>query len=344
MNRPEIIAWLREEDDARLCELWEIADRIRWKNAGNDVHLRGLVEISNHCARECSYCGLRAPNRGVKRYRMSADEIITCAHKAVELGYGTVVVQSGEDYGIEALWLADIIREIKADTPMAVTLSLGERPEADLAAWREAGADRYLIRFETSNRALYDRVHPPLNARRSDRFAILRQLALLGYECGSGVLVGIPGQSCEDLARDIEMFREMNLHMIGLGPYLPHPDTPLAHEAGTSPGFDSALMAFKVLALARINCPKANIPCTTAMAIASGEDGHTLGLMRGANVVMPNLTPMRYRNLYEIYPEKGGITAGAASIDASIRRMIASLGRCVGVGRGNSKVAAAAHA
>ena len=162
---------------------------------GDEVHLRGLIELSNYCVRACGYCGLRAANREIERYRMSADEILDCAGKAREYGYGTVVLQSGEDYGIHTGWMAELVTRIKRETDLAVTLSLGERPDDDLELWRAAGADRYLLRFETSDDELYRLIHPDLPGRRSDRFAILATLKRLGYEAGSGIMVGIPGQT-----------------------------------------------------------------------------------------------------------------------------------------------------
>lgn len=161
MNEKQIIAWLQEEDDQKLETLWREADETRIAHVGEQVHLRGLIEISNICVRRCGYCGISADNRQIDRYRMTEDEIVDCVLKAVDFGYGTVVMQAGEDYGITREWMANIIRRIKAETSLAVTLSLGERPDEDLIAWRKAGVDRYLIRFETSSKTLYDRIHPP---------------------------------------------------------------------------------------------------------------------------------------------------------------------------------------
>ena len=227
LDKTEILGWLRETNPERLEELWRRADETRRQHVGDAVHLRGLVEISNFCARQCAYCGLRAGNENLVRYRMLADEILAAAQQAVKFGYGTVVLQAGEDYGITADWLAEIIRQIKAETPLAVTLSLGERPDNELAAWREAGADRYLLRFETSDRNLFDEIHPPLGNRECDRIAILRRLREFGFEVGSGIMVGIPGQTYASVANDIALFRELDLDMIGIGPFIPHPATPL---------------------------------------------------------------------------------------------------------------------
>ncbi|MGD0088716.1 MAG: radical SAM protein [Planctomycetota bacterium] len=356
MNKSEILSRLREDDPKRLKELWRLADETRRAHVGEAVHLRGLIEISNNCVRECGYCGLRAGHKTLKRYRMSAEEVLDCAHKAVSFGYGTVVMQAGEDYGITGPWLAEVVRRIKSATPLAVTLSMGERPEQDLALWKEAGADRYLLRFETSDPELYRLIHPSLPDRVSDRLAILRQLGALGYEVGSGVMIGIPGQTYDSLANDILLFAELDLDMIGVGPYISHPATPLGtvdmHERdarGTTgvppvewkrriPPGDQApnteLMCYKTVALTRLACPEANIPSTTALATLNKATGRELGLRRGANVVMPNLTPLQYRALYEIYPAKACIFEDALACHGCLKGRILSLGRELGSGPG----------
>jgi biotin synthase len=357
MQRREIFDWLRETSPARLAELWQLADRVRQENVGGEVHLRGLIELSNHCVRLCGYCGLRAGNFGLERYRMSDDEIMACVRKAVEFGYGTVVLQSGEDPELTCDRMAQLVRRIKAETPLAVTLSLGERADEELAAWRQAGADRYLLRFETSNRNLYEQIHPPRtphapregssaqpHAEREehDRLAILATLRRLGYEVGSGVMIGIPGQTYDDLADDIELFARLGLDMIGVGPYLRHPETPLASyevrpdAANGQQVPASEEMTYKVIALARLVCPRANIPATTALATLNTHEGRELGLVRGANVVMPNLTPPKYRVLYEIYPNKACIAETGEACHYCLDARIEAIGRRPGQGRGDS--------
>jgi biotin synthase len=341
-GRADISAWLHEDDPARLDVLWAAADETRRRHVGDEVHLRGLIEISNHCVRACGYCGLRAGNREIERYRMSADEILTCARDAAAWGWGTVVMQSGEDYGLKTEWIAAIVRRIKAETGLAVTLSFGERPEEDLAAWREAGADRYLLRFETSDDELYKLIHPDLPGRASDRMAILRLLQRLGYEAGSGVMVGIPGQTYGSVADDIDLFRDMDLDMIGIGPYIAHPLTPLGDHSWMRsipaeeqiPGDE--LTVYKVVALTRLVCPESNIPSTTALATVNPESGRELGLMRGANIIMPNLTPPEYRCRYEIYPDKACLHETARHCQDCIHQRILSIGRTIGTGRGDS--------
>ena len=341
MTRKELHNWLRTTDPQALEGLWRAADDARSRHVGDAVHLRGLIEISNHCVRACTYCGLRAPNRDVPRYRMTADEILACARQAVAFEYGTVVLQAGQDPGITVEWMAEVVRRIKAETDLAVTLSLGERDEADWRAWRAAGADRYLLRFETSNRTLYERIHPPVAGVRSDRIADLRTLQALGYEVGSGVMVGIPGQTYDDLADDIELFGESGLDMIGVGPFIAHPATPLG--AGGQPSEtdpeqvpNTELMTCKVMALARLNCPQSNIPSTTALATLNRALGRELGLQRGGNVVMPNLTPVQYRSSYEIYPAKACLQEEAADCHGCMKGRILAIGRAVGTGRGDS--------
>lgn len=342
MNKQEIIRWLKESNENRLEELWRQADEVRRQFVGDQVHLRGLIEFSNICVRQCAYCGLRADNRSVQRYRMTAREILQCALEAEDFGYGTVVLQSGEDPGITASWMADLISSLKDETNLAVTLSLGERSQEELALWREAGADRYLLRFETSNRSLFKRIHPSLPGKQSDRIAVLKTLKALGYEVGSGVMIGIPGQTYDDLPRDILMFRQLDLDMIGVGPFLPNPDTPLGESPEIFPAVgeeqvpNSELMTYKVIALSRIVCPRANIPSTTALATINLADGRELGLMRGANVVMPNVTPPHYRRKYQIYPGKACISETAQECGQCIKWRLASIGREVGTGRGDS--------
>lgn len=341
MKHNEIIQWLKAEDAQKLQELWDAADRVRLENVGDEVHLRGLVEISNYCRRRCGYCGLRADHAEIGRYRMSVDEILECAHQAVEFGYGTIVMQAGEDPALSGEWISDLISRIKADTPLAITLSLGERSESELAAWRDAGADRYLLRFETSNRELFDHIHPPLSEGRCDRIEMLAMLRKLGYEIGSGVMIGIPGQSWDDLARDVELFGQLDLDMIGVGPFIPHPATPLGHDVEWQIPADQQVpateeMTYKVVALARLICPQANIPSTSALATLNIAQGRELGLSRGANVVMPNLTPVQYREMYEIYPSKACIRETARQCHGCMRNRILSIGRRIGTGRGDS--------
>ena len=340
LSRKELLGWLTETDETRLAQLWAEADRVRRENVGEAVHLRGLIEISNYCVRRCAYCGLRVERGELVRYRMTPEEVLGSARDAVKFGYGTVVLQAGEDPGWRAEEIAAVVRRIKSETPLAVTLSLGERSPDEWKLWRAAGADRYLLRFETSNRALYDLIHPVgPNGKLSDRLAMLRELRAIGYEIGSGVMIGIPGQTYADLARDLETFRELDLDMIGVGPFIPHPDTPLGKASAVAgpeqPPADER-MTFKMVALTRLMCPRANIPSTTALATLNLAQGRELGLQRGANIVMPNVTPLKYRALYEIYPGKACIQEDGAQCSFCLRGRLAAIGRPVGQGQGSS--------
>lgn len=340
LTQIEILDWLRETRAERLQELYIHADAVRKQNVGDAVHLRGLIEISSHCLRQCMYCGLRSGNRSLQRYRMGEREILDCARQAEALGYGTVVMQAGEDAALTTEWIAEIVRWIKRETALAVTLSLGERQEQELQLWRLAGADRYLLRFETSNPELFRIIHPR-PTRFPDRITLLKRIKALGYEAGGGVMVGIPGQSYESLANDVLTFRAHDLDMIGIGPYIPHAQTPLGSGAlrpainpqDQAPATEE--MVYKMIALARIMCPSANIPSTTALATINKTHGRKRGLSVGANVVMPNLTPVQYRSLYQIYPAKACIDESASDCNQCLRGQIHSLGRFAGRGSGS---------
>jgi biotin synthase len=337
-------AWLLETDPEALQALWSEADALRQSHVGDEVHLRGLIEASSHCVRHCLYCGLRAPTAGLERYRMSAEQILACAHEAHRLGYGSVVIQAGEDPGLTGPFVAEVVRTIKRDTPLAVTLSLGERSDGDLRLWREAGADRYLLRFETSDQVLYRRIHPDLPGVPSDRFAQLERMRGMGYEIGTGVMVGIPGQTWDTLASDLLRFRDFDMDMIGVGPFLPSPRTPLGSTGAAAflaplaeqvPNDEETTL--KMVALTRLACPDANIPSTTALATLDRAQGRELALQRGANVVMPNVTPPQERARYEIYPGKACLHETAAACQGCLEARIHALGRKVGRGPGGRK-------
>ena len=340
MNIKEIKNWLQETDPKKLNKLWQIADEIRYKHVGNEVHLRGLLEISNYCTQKCTYCGISSLNN-IERYRMTETEIMECVHNAVQFAYGTVVIQAGEDYGLTTEYIENIIKKIKNQTPLAITLSLGERSFSDLKTWKQAGADRYLLRFETSDQNLYKKIHPSTKSR----FTILKQLKQLNYEVGSGVMIGIPGQTYDSLANDIDLFRKLDLDMVGVGPYIPHPNTPVGADLCVRPADprvrppNTEQMTYKVVALTRIVCPEANIPSTTALATLNKMNGREIGLTRGANVVMPNITPPEYRVKYEIYPDKACINETAEQCQICLASRIAAIGRSIGTGPGNRNYA-----
>lgn len=308
MDLQDILSRLTEAPlDALLAE----ADAVRSRTLGDGVHLRGIVEFSNRCVRNCLYCGLRRANTKITRYRMSPDEVVAAALRTAALGVGTVVLQSGDDLDYPAADIARIIGHIKERADIAVTLSLGERPFPDYELWRECGADRYLMKHETADAALYDRLHPGKHL--SERLAALRFLKELGYEIGSGFIVGLPGQTARTLAADIALVRELGVDMCGAGPFLPQADTPLSTA---HPGDEETTL--RVLALLRLACPRANLPATTALASLDPKRGQLLALRAGCNVIMPNFTPSARREHYRIYDHKEAV--GLKSAKAVIRR------------------------
>ncbi len=347
MDKKEILYWLKETDENRLNYLWEKANSIRKQFVGDEVHLRALIEISNYCVRNCLYCGISIKNKNLVRYRMTEEEILECVAFANKNGYRTIVLQSGEDPVLSAERIAKLIQKIREFADMAITLSVGEQDGATLKLWKEAGADRYLLRFETSDEKLFQKIHPSAHGKRLQyRINQLRTLKELGYEAGGGVMVGIPYQTYESLAQDILLFKELDLDMIGVGPYIPHPDTPLGREFLDNYRLDkekfvpnNELMTYKVLALTRIVCPDTNIPATTALATVNTSKGRILGLQRGANVIMPNITPPKYKKLYELYPGKSSADDDPEIIHQNVLNMIKEAGRIPGKGKGDRQKA-----
>ena len=324
-SRKEIIDILK--DNSKNDWLFSYADKIRKENVGNDVHLRGLIEFSNICKNSCKYCGLRKENSTIDRYRIEKDEILEIAKNAVNMGYKTIVLQSGEDAFYSTDKMTEIIKAIK-ELDVALTLSIGERSFEDYKAFKQAGADRYLIRIETTNRKLYEKMHPNMDF--DNRIRCLEDLKRLGYEVGTGCLVGLPDQTVESLADDILFFKEIGADMIGIGPFIPHPQTPLKD---TEKG--SFTLALKVMALTRIMLPDINIPATTAMETLN-PNGRIIALQSGANVVMPNVTSTQYRAKYEIYPNKICINDKPEKCRGCIGAKIESIGRKVATNYGFS--------
>lgn len=327
MNISQIVACLKEQDKDKNLALYKKADDVRKKYMGDAVHLRGIIEFSNYCRQDCLYCGLRKSNLKVKHYRMEVAEIIETAKKAVTLGITTVVLQGGEDSYYSVDDICHVVREIKKMN-LAITLSMGERTFKDYKKFKEAGADRYLLRFETSDDDLYEEIRP--GRKFETRLQCLKDLKTLGYQVGSGIMVGIPGQTHEIVAKDILLFKELDLDMIGIGPFLPHPDTPLAKNKST--GLEAVL---KVVALTRIITKNAHIPATTAVGTIDPE-GRQQALRAGANIIMPNLTSTKYREFYEIYPDKICIDEDATKCRACVERMITAQGRTIGEGYGHT--------
>ena len=309
-------------------DLYRQADRVRHDAIGDDVHLRGLIEFSNFCRNDCMYCGIRRSNRHVQRYRMTEEELVETARRAVALGFQTIVLQSGEDLHFDQARLCRIIEQIKRHD-VALTLSVGERDYADYKAFRDAGADRYLLRIETTDTDLYHRLNPGMSWQR--RHECLLMIRELGYELGSGIMVGQPGQTIASIADDLLYLKDIGIDMAGIGPFIPHPDTPLAAESG-----GTLELALRTMAVMRLLMPDINIPATTAMESLHPQ-GRIMALKAGANVVMPNVTEGEYRRLYELYPGKICVNDTPAHCRSCIGLKIQSIGRTIGQGRGGHR-------
>ncbi len=323
LTEAELVRLLTDPD--ATVPLYAAADRVRQKYVGDQVELRGLIEFSNICKQNCLYCGLRRDNRQIPRYRLDGETILEFGRRAAELGYKTLVMQSGEDEAFSPERLAPVLTELKK-LGVALTLSIGEKSREEYAALRAAGADRYLLRIETTDKALYEKLDPGMSW--DNRVRCLRDLKELGYEVGTGSLVGLPGQTVESMARDVLFFQELDADMVGIGPFIPNPDTPLASADGGT--FD---LACRMMALTRLLLPDANIPATTAMETLQ-PDGRMLALQRGANVVMPNVTDTDYRKMYMLYPGKICLNDAPADCRSCVTDKIMGIGRTVSQNQG----------
>jgi biotin synthase len=325
----EIETVLRIADPAELDVLFGFADAVRRQWVGDGVLLRGIIEFSNVCRNTCLYCGLNRGNTRLQRYRLTRDEIFAAARSVRDAGIRTIVLQSGEEDALDPDWLAEVIASLRSSFDAAITLCVGERSRQEYQAWKQAGADRYLLKIETSDPDLYRRLHPGMSFE--NRLKCLEDLAALGYQTGSGNLVGLPGQTIESLAGDIRFFKQGDFDMISVSPFIPHPETPLAD----TPAGD-LMMTLKMTALARIVSRNAHIPATTAIGSLNGRDERPRALGAGANVLMPNFTPTPYRRHYEIYPNKRCVGEDPVACPGCMQRMVAAMGRSVDLSRGDS--------
>lgn len=285
--------------DVAMCEaLREASFDVLISNHGHIVKARGLIEISNICKNNCLYCGIRAANSEVERYRLTKDDILQCCAMGDELGFQTFVLQGGEDRVHTIEWIEDVVHSIRMKwSSTAITLSLGERTEEDYRRWFEAGANRYLLRHETATASHYSQLHPS-NMSFESRMSCIDSLKRVGYETGVGMMVGAPYQTVEHLIADLRFMERVQPEMIGIGPFVPHHQSPFAHEKA-----GSVDLTLRLLSILRLMHPKANIPATTALGTLA-EDGRTLGVLAGANVVMPNLSPLAVREKYALYDNK----------------------------------------
>lgn len=324
---------LDEADDCDAAALAAAADAVRRDVFGAGVFVRGLVEISNRCKNDCLYCGIRRGNASARRYRLAPEEIVACADEGYRLGFMTVVLQGGEDPFFTDDVVCGIVRAVKRRHPdQAVTLSLGERSFESYRALREAGADRYLLRHETASPEHYAKLHPP-EMRWDARMERLRELRRLGFQVGCGFMVGSPFQTSRELAMDLKFVEEFRPEMCGVGPFVPHRDTPLGRfPAG------SAEKTCLLLSILRLIHPPMLIPATTALGTVA-EDGRERGILAGANVVMPNLSPTSVRSKYELYDNKVHSAAESAQCLEDLSRRLEAIGFHVAVGRGDFRAA-----
>jgi biotin synthase len=317
----DLVHLLATEEKGIVSRLHAAADRKRRETVGDAVLLRGIIEISNICRQNCQYCGLRKDNRRLPRYRMPEEEIVEAARKIAACQISTVVLQSGEDQ-MSVEQVCSLVRRIKKETGLFVTLSLGDRSYDDYRLFKESGADRYLLKHETSSKRLFEELRP--GSFYENRRRCLVWLQELGFETGAGNLIGLPGQGINDLAGDLIYLKKLQPDMIGIGPFIPHPETPLADCA---PG--SSEMTLKMVSLARLLLPRANIPATTALGVLD-KGGRLSALQAGANVVMLNFTPQQYRQYYDIYPGKVSVVTELDRYLSDLRQEITSIGRTFG--------------
>ena len=319
LKREEIIELLALPS-SYTPQILEAANRVRKEQVGDEIFLRGIIEFSNHCERNCLYCGLRKNNSGLSRYRMSEDEIIVTAEEIQKSGVRTVVLQSGEDSFFDTKIICRLIERIRRETDLVITLSIGERSRTDYQTFHQAGANRYLLKHETADKEIYRYLRP--GCKWEDRLQCLRWLKELGFETGTGNMVGLPGQTLETLADDLLVMKLLNADMLGIGPFIAHPDTPLAGI-----GHDDLELTLRVIAIARLLTRNTNIPATTALGTMHPQ-GRLLALKAGANVVMPDFTPKTYRSRYDIYPGRKDV-GSAVEIIGRLEKEFRSIGRTI---------------
>ena len=309
--------------------LFEKAREVRHLHYGKDVYIRGLIEFTNYCKNNCLYCGIRCANSNVQRYRLTKEEILECCREGWELGYRTFVLQGGEDPWYTPDRIEDLVRAIKAQHPeCAITLSVGEHPREVYQRWYEAGADRYLLRHETADAEHYSKLHPK-NLTLENRMACLRDLKAVGYQVGCGFMVGSPGQTTDCIAKDLLFLHDLQPEMVGIGPFIPHSDTPFRE----APQGSLELTLF-LLGIIRLMLPKVLLPATTALGTIHPA-GREQGILAGANVCMPNLSPVGVRKKYTLYNNKISTGEEAAQSRDALAKRIASIGYQVVVSRGD---------
>lgn len=325
----ELKALIETDDEAAAKLLRERADEVRRKSYGKKVFLRGLIEVSSYCKNDCLYCGIRRSNKDADRYRLSREQIMSCAESGYELGFRTFVMQGGEDSAFTDDFMCGVISELREKYPdCAITLSLGERSFESYKRMKDAGVDRYLLRHEAADGELYKKLHPA-EMSLENRKNCLFQLRELGYQVGAGFMVGAPYQTTDSLIADLRFLQELKPQMIGIGPFVPHHCTPFADENGGTLG-----LTLRLLGILRLMFPKVLLPATTALGTIA-PNGRELGLQTGCNVVMPNLSPVNVRKKYDLYDNKICTGEEAAECRMCLQRRIEAAGYEVAVERGD---------
>ena len=336
MTRNQIIEKLSLSEPNEISALYAEANAVKTSTIGNKVYLRGLIEFSNICSKNCYYCGIRSENRAVKRYELSDNEVLAEVDFAWKNRYGSVVLQSGEQQSAHFTQrITNLLHEIKTHTnnEVGITLSCGEQSAATYRKWFNAGAHRYLLRIETSNKELYYKLHPNNEKHSFDRrLAAIQQLRKEGYQVGTGVMIGLPFQTVEHLADDLMFFQSMNVDMVGMGPYLEHSQTPLYQYRNLLlPPQKRLELALKMVATLRLLVPDINIAATTALQVLHPE-GREMAVLAGANIIMPNMTLPEFRPNYQIYEHKPGIKDDAALSKSKLEQNLQNAGIEIGYG------------
>lgn len=331
LTKDEWIFLIENREEKTAEYLFELARSIQRQHFGNKIYTRGLIEFTNYCKNNCLYCGIRRDNASADRYRLTTEQILECCKSGYELGFRTFVLQGGEDGYYTDERMVKIIRAIRDSYPdCAITLSLGERSFESYQRMYEAGADRYLLRHETASEEHYGKLHPAeLSAR--NRKECLFNLKKIGYQTGTGFMVGSPGQTAECLAEDMMFIRSLNPQMVGIGPFVPHHETPFAKEPG-----GTVELTLYMLGLLRVMLPNVLLPATTALGTIDPR-GREKGILAGANVVMPNLSPTSVRKKYELYDNKICTGDEAAECRQCLNRRMESIGYELTVDRGDYK-------
>ena len=334
-TKENIIELLEEKDQNRVQQLYEDAFRTKIDNVGNKVYLRGLVEITNVCRKNCLYCGIRRDNLSNDRYEIDIEDVIPAARFAYEQGYGSMVIQGGErhdkKFRDKITSILKEVRKISSESPLGITLSLGEQPYEVYKEWFEAGAHRYLLRIESSTQELFEKIHPVDESHSfQTRLTALKDLRRAGYQVGTGVMIGLPFQTLGHLADDLLFFKSFDIDMCGMGPYLEHSQTPMyQYKDLLIPKEERLELSLKMVAILRLMMPKINIAATTAMQ-SIDPAGREKAILAGANVIMPNLTLTEVRGDYSIYENKPGVGEDASITSSSLERMLQNAGIPIG--------------